>query len=141
LVFLDGQLGERGRDGLQEQLHVPVVALVVLDHRGVELVHVVLVGGLPRLAAAERRILGCLLRESPQDEVQLDRDRLLAPEGAVVVEDPTRSSSGMRSAALSANETIASRVGVSFHDASGVDIRALSLRLWQPFPTGRTRVE
>ena len=47
---------------------------------------VALVGGLPGLALAQRRVGLGHLDEPAQDEVELDRHRLLAPQRAVVVE-------------------------------------------------------
>jgi hypothetical protein len=50
-------------------------------------VQVVLVRRLPGLERPQRLVLLGQLRKAAQDEVELDRDGLLAPERAVVVED------------------------------------------------------
>jgi hypothetical protein len=44
------------------------------------------VGGLPWLAVAQRRVLLGHGGQALEDEAELDRHRLLAPQGAVVVE-------------------------------------------------------
>ena len=67
-------------------LHVGVVARVVLGHEPRQPGVVPLVGGLPRLPVAQRRVRLGHLDEPAQDEVELDRHRLLAPQRAVVVE-------------------------------------------------------
>jgi len=64
-----------------------VVAGVVLLHQRGEPRVVVLIGGLPRLALTQGRVGLRHLHEAAQDEVHLDRHRLLAPQRAVVVED------------------------------------------------------
>ena len=70
-----------------EDPHVAVVARVVLVHQPAEPGEVLVVRGLPRLLLAQRRCLFGHRGEAAQDEVGLDRHRLLAPERAVVVED------------------------------------------------------
>jgi hypothetical protein len=68
-------------------VQVAVVAVVVLDHRLAEPTEVLLVGRLERLLLAQCRIGFGQLGEATQREVELDRDRLLGPQGAVVVDD------------------------------------------------------
>ncbi len=60
--------------------------MVVLDHRLAQPAEVVLVGRLVRLLLAQRRVGLGQLGESAQREVELNRDRLLRPQRAVVVE-------------------------------------------------------
>jgi hypothetical protein len=66
---------------------VRLVARVVLDQHGTEPPQVALGGRLPRLAFAQLGLRRRHLGEPAEDEVRLDRDGLLAPQGAVVVED------------------------------------------------------
>ena len=74
-------------DPAGEDAHVRVVAGVVLGHQPAQPGVIALVGGLPRLACAQRRVGLGHRRQPAQDEVALDRHRLLAPERSVVVED------------------------------------------------------
>jgi hypothetical protein len=85
-VGLDRQPSEGPCHRFHEQGHVRVIAAVVLDHRCAEPAEVALVGRLPGLLVAQRRVGLGHLREPPEDEVELDRHRLLAPQRAVVVE-------------------------------------------------------
>ena len=87
LEVVDADAGVGGDHAAEERAHVGVVAgVVLLQHRS-EPAEVPLVRRLPRLLLAERRVgLGHLV-EPAQDEVGLNRHRLLAPERAVVVED------------------------------------------------------
>ena len=78
--------GERGEDARSERADVRVVARVVLVHHPAEPRVVALVGRLPGLAVAQPRVGVGHRVQPPQDEVRLDRHRLLAPERAVVVE-------------------------------------------------------
>ena len=66
--------------------HVGVVTRVVLGHQRTQPAVVALVGGLPGLALAQLGLRLGHLHEAAKDEVELDRHRLLAPQGAVVVE-------------------------------------------------------
>jgi hypothetical protein len=70
-----------------QDLDVAVVSGVVLRHDVSKPLVVAFVRRLPRLAIAERRVFLGHLGETLQDEAQLDRHRLLAPERPVVVED------------------------------------------------------
>ncbi len=97
--------------------HVGVVAGVVLGHQRAEPGVVVLGDGLPRLAlrAASGSAVGHL-GEAAEDEVELDRHRLLAPQRAVVVEhrDALLDGHGRRPVAAarrSTNSTIACSSG------------------------------
>jgi hypothetical protein len=82
------------QDAARECSHVGVVTGVVLIHQGTEPAVVTLGYSLPWLPFSQLRPLGHHLRQAPQDEVELDRHRLLAPQRAVVVEHATRSSGG-----------------------------------------------
>jgi hypothetical protein len=86
-VLLHGVPGERLEDAAQQHLHLAVVTRVVLVDYPAEPRVVLLVGGLPRLFLSQ----GCVFLghggQPLQDEAELDRHRLLAPERAVVVED------------------------------------------------------
>ena len=85
-VLFDRHVGERRGHRTHQQAQVAVVAVVVLDHRLTEPAQVVLVRRLVRLLVAQLRVGLGHLGESPQREVELDRDRLLRPQRAVVVE-------------------------------------------------------
>ena len=85
VVDADARVG--GDHAAQERPHVGVVAGVVLHHHLSQPGVVALVRRLPGLLVAERRVGLRHLVEPAQDEVGLDRQRLLAPERAVVVED------------------------------------------------------
>jgi hypothetical protein len=74
------------QDAARECSHVGVVTGVVLIHQGTEPAVVTLGYSLPWLPFSQLRPLGHHLRQAPQDEVELDRHRLLAPQRAVVVE-------------------------------------------------------
>src|SRR6478736_9183557 len=87
LEVLDAHTVVRGEDAARQDPDVAVVARVVLVHQPAEPGEVLLVRGLPRLLLAQRRRLFGHRGKAAQDEVGLDRHRLLAPEGAVVVED------------------------------------------------------
>jgi hypothetical protein len=86
LVVLD----VHAREGLQhpahEHLHVAVVAVVVLGDDVAQPAVVPVVGGLPGLAAVQLGVLFGHGGQPLEDEAELDRHRLLAPQGAVVVE-------------------------------------------------------
>ena len=86
-VLLDALAGERLEDAAHQHLQLAVVAVVVLRDRPPSQRVVLLVGGLPRLALSQRLVLLGHLGQTREDEAELDRHRLLAPEGAVVVED------------------------------------------------------
>ena len=86
LEFLDADALVRRQDAGGQDLHLGLVARVVLCHDRAHPVVVAFVGGLPGLALAQRRVRLGHLHEPAQDEVELDRHRLLAPERAVVVE-------------------------------------------------------
>ena len=73
-------------DAGAEDLDVGVIAGVVLGHHGAQPRVVAFVGGFPGLSLAQLGISLGHLVETPEDEVELDRHRLLAPQGAVVVE-------------------------------------------------------
>jgi hypothetical protein len=87
LVVVDRHARERLQDPGQQDLEVGIVAGVVPGHDVPQPVVVLGVGGLPGLALAQRRVLVGHGGQPPQDEAELDRHRLLAPQGAVVVED------------------------------------------------------
>ena len=74
------------QDAAEQHLDLAVIARVVLGHHGVQPFAVLFAGRLPGLAIAQRRIGLTHLGQSTQDEVRLDRQRLLAPQRAVVVE-------------------------------------------------------
>ena len=84
---LDAHAVVRGENAARQDLDVAVVPRVVLVHQPAEPGEVLVVRRLPRLFLAQRRSLLGHRGEPAQDEVGLDRHRLLAPEGAVVVED------------------------------------------------------
>jgi hypothetical protein len=86
LVVLDVHARERLEDAAEQHLHVAVVAGVVLGDDLAEPVIVPGVGGLPRLPVAERLVLVGHGGQALEDEAELDRHRLLAPQRAVVVE-------------------------------------------------------
>ena len=73
-------------DSADDDPGVRVVALVVLRERGTEPVIVALVRRLPGLALAKGCVGRCLGGEAAEDVVELDRHRLLGPQGPVVVE-------------------------------------------------------
>jgi hypothetical protein len=83
----DADAGVDGQDALHQCPHVGVVTRVVLGHERAEPTEVVFKEGLPWLAFAQLRLRRRHFREAAKNEVQLDRHRLLAPQGAVVVED------------------------------------------------------
>jgi hypothetical protein len=86
LEVLDADAVERRQDAARQDPHVAVVAGVVLgDHRAQPGV-VAFVGRLPRLPIPQPGVGLGHLDEPAQDEVELDRHRLLAPQGPVVVE-------------------------------------------------------
>jgi hypothetical protein len=66
--------------------HVGVVTGAVLIHQGTEPAVVTLGYSLLWLPFGQLRPPGHHLRQAPQDEVELDRHRLLAPQRGVVVE-------------------------------------------------------
>jgi hypothetical protein len=86
LEVLDADAVVGREDARREDHHVGVVAGVVLLHELAEPGVVALVGGLPGLALAQPGICLSHLDEPAQDEVELDRHRLLTPQRAVVVE-------------------------------------------------------
>ena len=86
-VLVDGLPGERLQEPSDQHLHVAVVALVVLVDHAAEPRVVLLVRRFPWLLLAERGVRRGHLREPLQDEAELDRHRLLAPERAVIVEN------------------------------------------------------
>jgi hypothetical protein len=86
LELVDADASVRGEHAAEERAHVRVVAVVVLLHHLPRPSVIAVVSGLPRLLLAKGRVGLCHLVEPAQDEVGLDRQRLLAPEGAVVVE-------------------------------------------------------
>ena len=86
-VVLDALAGEGLEHAAHQHTQVGVVAVVVLVDRPAEPRVVLVVRGLPRLLRAQRLVLLGHLGEAHQDEAELDRHRLLAPERAVVVVD------------------------------------------------------
>ena len=119
VVDADARVG--GDHTAEERPHVGVVAGVVLDHHLAEPGIVALVRGLPGLLLAESRVgLGHLVQPA-QDEVGLDRHRLLAPERAVVVEhrDPLLRRHAVRVHALDEVERPPLSPAPSFQEASG----------------------
>jgi hypothetical protein len=84
--FLDGVAGIGRQQPGGQQLQVAVVAVVVLGDDAGHPCVVALHHGLPGLAPAQRRVRGGLAGDVGQLEAHLDRHRLLAPQGAVVVE-------------------------------------------------------
>ena len=85
------------QDSGGQDLDVAVVARVVLCHQRTKPAVVTLMRCLPRLPIAQLRFCFGHLEEPAKDEVQLDRHRLLTPQGSVVVEHATRSSVGTAS--------------------------------------------
>jgi hypothetical protein len=86
LVVLDVHARERLEEPGQQDLQVGVVAGVVPGHDLVKPAVVPVVGGLPGLAVAQPRVLVGHGGQPLEDEAELDGHRLLAPQGAVVVE-------------------------------------------------------
>ena len=86
LEVLDAHSRVGGEDAAEQHLDLAVVTRVVLGHHRAQPLAVLLAGRLPGVAVAQRRIGLGHLRQSAQDEIGLDRQRLLAPERAVVVE-------------------------------------------------------
>jgi len=76
-----------GKNAGHKRRHVGVVACVVLGEHLAEPAIVTLIRRLPGLAAAQPGIGLRHLGQSAENEVSLDRHRLLAPQGAVIVED------------------------------------------------------
>ena len=97
------------QDSGGQDLDVAVVARVVLCHQRTKPAVVTLMRCLPRLPIAQLRFCFGHLEEPAKDEVQLDRHRLLTPQGSVVVEhrDALLGRHGIRSvAARSAYEVV-----------------------------------
>jgi hypothetical protein len=86
LVGLDVHARERLQDAAEHHLQVAVVAGVVLGDDLAQPVVVPVVGRLPGLALAQGGVLGGHGGQPLEDEAELDGHRLLAPQGAVVVE-------------------------------------------------------
>ena len=86
LELVDADAGVRGQDAGRQRRQVGVVAGVVLGDDRTQPGIVALVSRLPRLTILERRVLLRHLLQPAQDEVELDRHRLLAPQRSVVVE-------------------------------------------------------
>ena len=84
-VVLDVLAGEGLQHAAHQHAQVAVVAVVVLVDRPAEPRVVLVVRRLPRLLRAQRLVLLRHLGEAHEDEAELDRHRLLAPERAVVV--------------------------------------------------------
>jgi hypothetical protein len=74
-------------DALHQDLHVRIVARVVLLDRAAEPGVVLFAGRLPRLLLPQRLVGLGHRRQSLEDEAELDRHGLLTPERPVVVED------------------------------------------------------
>ena len=85
-VLLDGDLVMGREYRSHQRFQVGVVTLVVLGDGIAQPLQVAGVGGLVRLLSAQRRVRLGLLLESPEQKVELDVHRLLAPQRAVVVE-------------------------------------------------------
>ena len=86
LVLFDRHTSERLEDPGHQHFHVAVVALVVLGDDLPQPLVVPVVGGPPRLPLAKRGVLLGHRRQAMENEDQLHRHRLLAPERAIVVE-------------------------------------------------------
>jgi hypothetical protein len=86
LELLDADPLVGGKDTSQERPHVGVVARVVLGEHRPEPAIVALVRRLPGLTAAQPGVVPRHLIKPTENEVSLDRQRLLTPQGAVVVE-------------------------------------------------------
>jgi hypothetical protein len=86
LEIVDADPRVRGQDPSGQRPHVGVVPRVVLGHERTQPAVVALVGRFPRLPITQLRLRLRHRHESAKDEVKLDRHRLLAPQGAVVVE-------------------------------------------------------
>ncbi len=92
LELVDADPAVGSKDAGQERPHVRVIAGVVLGEHLAQPRVVTLVRGLPGLAASQLGVgIGHLI-ETSENEVRLNRQRLLAPQRAVVVErrDPLR---------------------------------------------------
>ena len=85
-VLLDGDLVMGREYRSHQRFQVGVVTLVMLGDRIAQPLQVAGVGGFVRLLIAQRQVRLGLLLESPEQEVELDVHRLLAPQRAVVVE-------------------------------------------------------
>jgi hypothetical protein len=84
---LDRHPLERLRHGGHEDAEVGVIAAVVLDHRRPERAVVLGQRRSVRLVVGEAGVGLGLVGHAVEREVELDRDRLLGPQRAVVVED------------------------------------------------------
>ena len=86
LEVLDADSGIGRQDAPRQQPHIGVVAGIVLIHQSPEPAMVALGHGLPGLLGSKLRLRRHHLGETPKDEIQLNRHRLLTPQGAVIVE-------------------------------------------------------
>jgi hypothetical protein len=86
LEILHSDPGVGREDASGEQPQVGVIAGVVLIHQRTEPAVVAFGHCFPGLLRNELGLRRRHLREASQDEIQLDRHRLLAPQGAIVVE-------------------------------------------------------
>jgi hypothetical protein len=87
LELFHADVGERRQHPAGKHLQLAVITVIVLGDHVVEPPVVLGVGGLPGLTGAQGLILFGHDAQAAQDEVELDRRRLLTPQGAVVVED------------------------------------------------------
>src|SRR3954469_19771830 len=78
--------GVRCQDAGCQRPHLGVVPSVMLRQGGTQPAVVALVGRFPGLAPTQVGLRLRHLHETAKDEIELDRHRLLAPQGAVVVE-------------------------------------------------------
>ncbi len=86
LELLDADPRVGCEDACRKRAHVRVVARVVLGHQLGEPTVIALVCSFPRLALPQLGLRFGHRYEPPENEVELDRHRLLAPQRTVVVE-------------------------------------------------------
>ena len=86
LEVLDADPLVGSEDAPGERVHVRVVARIVVSHQLPEPAIVALIRRLPRLAVTQVRVGLRHLAQPAENEIGLDRHRLLTPQGAVVVE-------------------------------------------------------
>jgi hypothetical protein len=123
LEVLHGDAGKGLQHPGGQHRQLAVVALVVPGYEVAQPAVVLVIGGLPGLARAQLGVLVGHGGQAAQDEVELDRHRLLAPQRAVVVEDGhqllRRNEAGGALVTRSTNARIASLVAPSFQEARG----------------------
>src|SRR3954451_17384520 len=86
-IVVDAHARVSLQDAGEQHFYIAVVAVVVLGDRAFQPGVVLLARDLPRLLLAQGFVGLGHLPEPREDEAELDRHRLLAPERAVVVEN------------------------------------------------------